>query len=230
MEKGTLYGVGVGPGDKELITVKAINILKKSDIIALPNAKSGNNKAYDIIKEHIEGKEIIYIDMPMIKDRVELEKSHRAGAEIIQKYLDMGKNVAFATLGDVSIYSTYMYIHRIITSYGYNTIIIPGVTSFSASAARLNMSLCDGDTPLIIIPANYKDNKELLSLNATKVLMKSGSKLEQVKKEIKELGLEKNTFMVENCGMENEKIYYDFSKVEDKTSYFSLIIIKEDNI
>ena len=207
MEKGTLYGVGVGPGDKELITVKAINILKKSDIIALPNAKSGNNKAYDIIKEHIKSKEIIYIDMPMIKDRVELEKSHRAGAEIIQKYLDMGKNVAFATLGDVSIYSTYMYIHRIITSYGYNTIII-----------------------LIIIPANYKDNKELLSLNATKVLMKSGSKLEQVKNEIEELGLIDNTFMVENCGMENEKIYYDFSKVVGKTSYFSLIIVKEDNM
>ena len=60
--------------------------------------------------------------------------------------------------------------------------------------------------------------------------MKSGSKLEQVKKEIKELGLEKNTFMVENCGMEQEKIYYDFSKVEGKTSYFSLIIVKEDNI
>lgn len=230
MEKGTLYGVGVGPGDKELITVKAINVLKMADIIAFANAKSGNNKAYDIVKEHIEGKEIIYIDMPMIKDKIELEKSHKAGAETIITYLDMGKNVAFATLGDVSIYSTYMYIHRIITSYGYNTIIIPGVTSFSASAARLNMSLCDGDTPLIIIPANYKDNKELLSLNATKVLMKSGSKLEQVKKEIEELGLIDNTFMVENCGMEQEKIYYDFSRVEGKTSYFSLIIVKEDNM
>lgn len=230
MEKGTLYGVGVGPGDKELITVKAINVLKKSDIIAFANAKSGNNKAYDIVKEHIEGKEIIFIDMPMIKDKIELEKSHKAGAETIITYLDMGKNVAFATLGDVSIYSTYMYIHRIITSYGYNTIIVPGVTSFSASAARLNMSLCDGDTPLIVIPANYKDNKELLSLKATKVLMKSGSKLEQVKNEIEELGLIDNTFMVENCGMEQEKIYYDFSRVEDKSSYFSLIIVKEDNM
>lgn len=230
MEKGTLYGVGVGPGDKELITVKAINVLKMADVIAFANAKSGNNKAYDIICEHIEGKEIIYIDMPMIKDKIELEKSHKAGAETIITYLDMGKNVAFATLGDVSIYSTYMYIHRIIKSLGYNTMIIPGVTSFSASAARLNMSLCDGDTPLIIIPANYKDNKELLSLKATKVLMKSGSKLEQVKNEIEELGLIDNTFMVENCGMEQEKIYYDFSRVEGKTSYFSLIIVKEDNM
>lgn len=229
MEKGSLYGVGVGPGDKELITVKAINVLKMADIIALPNAKSGNNKAYDIIKEHIKDKEIIYIDMPMVKDKQELEKSHKAGAEIIRKYLDMGKNVAFATLGDVSIYSTYMYIHRIITSYGYNTIIIPGVTSFSASAARLNISLCDGDTPLIIIPANYKDNKELLSLNAAKVLMKSGSKIGQVKEEIAELGLTANTYMVENCGMEQEKVYYNFSQVEEKTSYFSLIIVKEEN-
>ena len=229
MEKGSLYGVGVGPGDKELITVKAVNVLKMADIIALPNAKSGNNKAYDIIKEHIKDKEIIYIDMPMVKDKQELGKSHKTGAEIIRKYLDMGKNVAFATLGDVSIYSTYMYIHRIITSYGYNTIIIPGVTSFSASAARLNISLCDGDTPLVIIPANYKDNKELLSLNAAKVIMKSGSKIGQVKKEIEELGLTANTYMVENCGMEQEKVYYDFSQVKEKTSYFSLIIVKEEN-
>ena len=230
MEKGKLYGVGIGPGDKELITLKAVNILKNADVIALPDSLSGKNRAYEIVKEYIQGKETIYLPMPMTKDKEHLKASHESGAELIINYLEKGKNTAFATLGDPSVYSTYMYIHRIITSYGYNTIIIPGVTSFSASAARLNMSLCDGDTPLIIIPANYKDNKELLSLNATKVLMKSGSKLEQVKKEIKELGLEKNTFMVENCGMENEKIYYDFSKVEDKTSYFSLIIIKEDNI
>lgn len=230
MENGWLYGVGVGPGDKELITIKAVNILKSSDIIALPNAKSGSNKAYEIIKEHIEGKEIIYIDMPMVKDKAELEKSHNAGAETIIKYLKEGKNVAFATLGDVTIYSTYMYIHRIVKSKGYNTNIIPGITSFSASAARLNMSLCDGDIPLIVIPANYKDNKELLSLKAAKVLMKSGSKLEQVRNEIKELGLEKNTFMVENCGMADEKVYYDFSHVGEKASYFSLIIVKEDNM
>ena len=73
----------------------------------------------------------------------------------------MGKNTAFATLGDPSIYSTYMYIHRIIENEGYEVCMVPGVASFCASAARLNISLSNGSEPLIIIPASYKDNKEL---------------------------------------------------------------------
>ena len=119
-----------------------------------------------------------------------------------------------------------MYVHRIVESKGYTVEMVPGVTSFCASAARLNMSLCDGDEPLIIIPANYKDNKGLLQLYGNKVLMKSGKKIAKVKKEIDECGLTSKTYMVENCGMEEEKIYNDFSKISDESSYFSLIIVK----
>lgn len=226
MEKGKLYGVGIGPGDKELITLKAVNIIKNADVIALPDSLSGKNRAYEIIKEYISGKEIIYLPMPMTKDKEHLKVSHESGAELIIRYLDKGKNTAFATLGDPSVYSTYMYVHRIVESKGYTVEMVPGVTSFCASAARLNMSLCDGDEPLIIIPANYKDNKGLLQLYGNKVLMKSGKKIAKVKKEIDECGLTSKTYMVENCGMEEEKIYNDFSKISDESSYFSLIIVK----
>ncbi len=226
MEKGTLYGVGIGPGDKELITLKAVNTIKNADIIALPDSLSGKNRAFEIIKEYITGKEIIYITMPMTKDKEKLQESHTKGAELIINVLESGKNIAFATLGDPSVYSTYMYIHRIVESKGYNTVMVPGVTSFCASAARLNMSLCDGDEPLIIIPANYQDNKELLKLSGSKVLMKSGRKIAKVKEEIEECGLTDKTYMVENCGMEEEKIYKDFKQTLDESSYFSLIIVK----
>ena len=226
MEKGKLYGVGIGPGDKELITLKAVNTIKNADVIALPDSFSGKNRAYEIIKEYISGKEIIYLPMPMTKDKEHLKASHESGAELIISYLDKGKNTTFATLGDPSVYSTYMYVHRIVESKGYNVEMVPGVTSFCASAARLNMSLCDGDEPLIIIPANYKDNKGLLQLYGNKVLMKSGKKIAKVKKEIDECGLTSKTYMVENCGMEEEKIYNDFSKISDESSYFSLIIVK----
>lgn len=226
MEKGKLYGVGIGPGDKELITLKAVNILKNADVIALPDSLSGKNRAYEIVKEYIQGKETIYLPMPMTKDKEHLKASHESGAELIIRYLDKGKNTAFATLGDPSVYSTYMYVHRIVESKGYTVEMVPGVTSFCASAARLNMSLCDGDEPLIIIPANYKDNKGLLQLYGNKVLMKSGKKIAKVKKEIDECGLTSKTYMVENCGMEEEKIYNDFSKISDESSYFSLIIVK----
>ncbi|MDE7315738.1 MAG: precorrin-2 C(20)-methyltransferase [Mucispirillum sp.] len=226
MKKGKLFGVGIGPGDKELITIKAVNIIKNADVIALPDSFSSKNRAYEIVKEYITGKEIIYLPMPMTKDKEHLRQSHENGAELIINCLDKGKNVAFATLGDPSVYSTYMYVHRIVESKGYSVEIVPGVTSFCASAARLNISLCDGADPLIIIPANYKDNKELLQLSGNKVLMKSGRKMAKVKQEIAECGLTDKTYMVENCGMKEEKIYKDFSMAADESSYFSLIIVK----
>ncbi|MDE7033570.1 MAG: precorrin-2 C(20)-methyltransferase [Mucispirillum sp.] len=226
MEKGKLYGVGIGPGDKELITLKAVNTIKNADVIALPDSLSGKNRAYEIIKEYIDEKEIIYLPMPMTKDKEHLKASHESGAELIINYLDKGKNTAFATLGDPSVYSTYMYIHRIVESKGYDVEMIAGVTSFCASAARLNISLCDGAEPLIIIPANYEDNKKLLNLFGNKVLMKSGKKMAKVKQEIAECCLTDKTYMVENCGMEEEKIYKDFSMASDESSYFSLIIVK----
>ncbi len=228
MEKGKLYGVGIGPGDKELITIKAVNVLKSADIIALPDSASNKNRAYEIIKDYIKHKSVIYCPMPMVKDKQVLKEYHNKSADEIISYLDKGKTVAFATLGDPSIYSTYMYVHRIIQNRGYNVEMVPGVTSFCASAARLNMSICDGDTPLIIIPATYRDNKSLLQLKGSKVLMKSGKNMVKVKDEIASLGLTDNTFMVENCGMDEEKLYYDFNKVEDKSSYFSLIIVKDN--
>ena len=178
------------------------------------------------LKEYIYEKEIIFIPMPMVKDKEHLKASHESGAELIINYLDKGRNTAFATLGDPSVYSTYMYIHRIVESKGYDVEMIAGVTSFCASAARLNISLCDGAEPLIIIPANYEDNKKLLNLSGNKVLMKSGRKIAKVKQEIDECCLTDKTYMVENCGMEEEKIYKDFSKAADESSYFSLIIVK----
>lgn len=226
MEKGKLYGVGIGPGDKELITLKAVNTIKNADVIALPDSLSGKNRAYEIIKEYIDEKEILYLPMPMTKDKEHLKASHESGAELIINYLDKGKNTAFATLGDPSVYSTYVYIHRIVESKGYDVEMIAGVTSFCASAARLNISLCDGAEPLIIIPANYEDNKKLLNLFGNKVLMKSGKKMAKVKQEIAECCLTDKTYMVENCGMEEEKIYKDFSMASDESSYFSLIIVK----
>ena len=216
MKKGKLFGVGIGPGDKELITLKAVNTIKNADVIAIPDSLSGKNRAY----------EIIFIPMPMVKDKEHLKASHESGAELIINYLDKGRNTAFATLGDPSVYSTYMYIHRIVESKGYDVEMIAGVTSFCASAARLNISLCDGAEPLIIIPANYEDNKKLLNLSGNKVLMKSGRKIAKVKQEIDECCLTDKTYMVENCGMEEEKIYKDFSKAADESSYFSLIIVK----
>ena len=112
---GKLYGVGVGPGDPELITLKALRLTKEADILAFPGEKPIESVAYRIMKgayPEIDSKQMISLPMPMIKDREELKRVHDEGAKIIAKWLEKGKNVVFLTLGDPTVYSTYIYVHK----------------------------------------------------------------------------------------------------------------------
>lgn len=130
---GVLYGVGVGPGDSELLTLKAVRLIKESDIIAIPSDNKEKCVAYNIVIEvipELEDKEILYISMPMTKDEEYLRQSHEKGAEQIIEKLNEGKDVAFLTLGDPSIYSTYIYVHKIVLSKNYKAQIVSGVPSF----------------------------------------------------------------------------------------------------
>ena len=115
MKQGVLYGVGVGPGDPELMTVKAVRIIREADIIAVPDGQTAQNIAAD----YLEGKEILPCSMPMLRDKALLAQKHDEAAERICALLEQGKTVAFLTLGDPSVYSTYMYVHRRVLARGY---------------------------------------------------------------------------------------------------------------
>jgi precorrin-2/cobalt-factor-2 C20-methyltransferase len=223
---GKFYGVGVGPGDPMLITYKAVETIKNSDIIAVPNSGAGENIALKIAKEHIKGKKIIECDMPMTREEKKLEEYHNKATDLISKLLDNGKIVSFLTLGDPSIYSSVMYVHKRLTKKGYDTALIPGVTSFCAAAASLNTSLCEKDELLHIIPASYKDTDKALSLYGNKVLMKSGKSIMDIKEKLNSIN--KNAMMVECASMENEKVYYNINDIDENASYFSLIVVKEN--
>ncbi len=223
---GTLYGVGVGPGDKKLLTLQAVETLQNADVIFVPNM-GGENTALKIASEYIESKEKIYCELPMTRDKSLLKKSHEECADIICNRLIEGKNGAFITLGDPTVYSTYMYIHEIVLKRGFSAKIINGITSFCAAAAKLNISLCDGEEALHIIPASYKNTKELLKLRGNKVLMKSGKSIGEVVKNLDELNMLDNAKMVECCYMENEKLYTNLREINTDNSYFSVIIVKE---
>ena len=110
---------------------------------------------------------------------------------------------------------------------GYETEIIPGITSFCAAAARLNMSLCERDETLTILPSSYKNVREGLHTQGTKVLMKANRAIIEVRDILREEGMIDQAVMVECCGMENEKIYKDLNELDDRTSYFSIIIVKD---
>ena len=229
---GKLYGVGIGPGDPELLTLKAIRIIKESDVIAVPGDNVKDTVAYKIVKgayDRLDEKALIPVSMPMIKDPVVLKENHRKGADQIEKYLSEGKNVAFLTLGDPTIYSTYMYVHKIISQRGYETEIINGIPSFCAVAAKLNTDLTETSDELHVIPGTYNSDKmsDVLALHGTKVLMKSGKKLKQVRDGIIEN--DSDAVMIENCGMPDEKIYKNVQEIPEQAGYYTLIIVKDKN-
>lgn len=222
--KGKFYAVGVGPGDPELITVKAINTMKNSDVIAVPKSGATENIALKIAGEYIEGKSLLECDMPMIKDKEELDRYHDRSAEKIGALLEEGKTVSFLTLGDPAIYSTVMYVHRKLTDKGFDTAIIPGIPSFCGAAASLNTSLCERDEMLHIIPATYRGH-QADQLEGTRILMKSGKRIMALRDDL----IAQKAMMVECATMENEKVYKDLSGLKEQSSYFSLIVIPSED-
>lgn len=223
---GIFYSVGVGPGDPELITYKATKTIKNSDIIVVPDSGAGKNVALEIAKNWTVGKQIVSLSMPMMRNQCELEQYHTQAAQTIAQLLEEGKQVSFLTLGDPSIYSTAMYLHRKLSSMGYQTKIIPGVPSFCAAAAALNQPLCEGGEPLHILPASYHDINPALDYEGTKVLMKSGKSIEKVKEALEQKGI--SAVAVERCGMPGEKIHLSLDSLDHTSSYFSIVIAKEE--
>ena len=227
---GTLYGVGVGPGDPELLTIKALRLIKENQIIAVPGNDIQKSVAYQIVKgayEELDEKTLIPVAMPMTKDPKVLEENHKKAADDVEKYLKKGENVVFLTLGDPTVYSTYLYVHKRILERGYEASIISGITSFTAVAARLNLGLVEMAEPLHVIPATYQaeDMDQILELPGTKVLMKSGKKMKQIKESILRSG--QQAVMIENCGMPGEKIYRCAREIPEAAGYYSLILVKE---
>ncbi len=221
--KGTLYGLGVGPGDPELMTLKAIRILSEQEYIAVPSNTPSESVAYRIALTaypDLEKKNLLALPMPMSHNKETLKKSHKAAAEKIEQILDSGYSVVFLTLGDPSIYSTFGYVQKIVTSHGYPTEYISGIPSFCAVAAKMNLPLSLWNEEIHIIPGIHTINA--LPQTGTCIIMKSGKNLPLVKKMLKTTG--RDAFMVENCGMENEQIYEHLDNFPDSSGYFSLII------
>ena len=133
--QGMIYGIGVGPGDPELMTLKAVRLLREVDVIAIPGKEKETCTAYQIALgavPEIDEKEIIPVVFPMTKNESVLKESHEAAVKSLSALMDQGKTVAFLTLGDVTVYSTYGYVHQKLLNLGYESVLINGVPSFCA--------------------------------------------------------------------------------------------------
>lgn len=227
---GILYGVSVGPGDPELMTLKAVRIIKNCEVIAVPRTKKENALALEIARQScdISDKEILYLDFLMSKDRDLLNRQHQKIAAQLYPYLKKGKSIAFLNIGDVSVYSTFSYIAELVENKGFDVEICAGVTSFCAVAAKVKSPLVQGKNPLIILPSNCADFDYLLDCDGTKVIMKSGSSTAAIKNKLAERNLN-NTYAVCNCGHSDETIHPNLDSIPDECGYFTTIVSIKDN-
>ena len=219
--------MGVGPGDPELMTLKAVRLIREADVIAVPGKEPREAVAYKIAAgavPEIAHKELAPVYMPMIKDRALIDVEHRKAAKLVEGYLDQGKDVVYITLGDPTIYCTFTYIQHILEADGYPVELVSGISSFCAAAARLSLPLVEWDEQLHVVPAVHKLEKAL-DEPGTYVLMKSASQMKTVKEQLRRTG--RRVWMVENCSMENERVYRSLDEIPDDAGYFSLIIAKD---
>ncbi|MFZ5969790.1 MAG: precorrin-2 C(20)-methyltransferase [Bacillota bacterium] len=229
--KGKFYGIGIGPGDPGLVTVKAVEILNKVDIVIAPETKHGKGStAFQIVQGHIQDHSKVRLQIfPMTYDRDALEKSWIQNRMEIVDFLHSGKSVGFITLGDPMIYSTYIYLLRDIQNQGFETETIPGIPSFCAAASKLGIPLTEGDENLCIIPAAYDSDNidQLLASGDNFVLMKPSKDFPHVVDTLERHDLAENAVLISKCGHEDEKIEYDVKKQRDeKIDYLSMLIVK----
>lgn len=228
MNRGKFYGIGVGPGDPELLTMKAVRLMGACDTIAVPQSGGSEQVALKIAQEYIKDKPILHCELPMTRDKAQRDASHDRAADAICTVLDQGRDVAFLTLGDPTIYATSWYIFKRIVERGYETEIVPGVPSFCAAAAALGRALCQDDEMLHIIPASHGAVDEGLDLPGSKVLMKAGKSILKVRDRLAARGELAHAALVERCGMEGERLVTDLAALDDSLSYFSMILVRED--
>lgn len=223
---GKLYGVGVGPGDPELLTLKAVKIIKQCRFIAVPQSKSGRQVALETCREYLTDKEVLHLAAPMTYDDEKLNQAYSENAQRLAEVLNKGEDAAFLTIGDPSVYSTYTYVERIVKQMGFATKVIPGVPSFCAAAAEAGVPLCERDELLHIIPASYDEENHKSNLQGNVVYMKSGKKLQKLIENLKEQNQLAESFLVENAGMKNQRVVMDLHNLPEDISYLSLVIKK----
>ena len=225
--KGIFTGVGTGPGDPDLMTLKAVKTIEEADVLMLPAKDKESCRAFKTVLgacPHVEDKECIFEPFPMRMDEEELAAFHNRVADRVMGLLSEGKNVAFPVIGDPSVYSTYDYIARIVKENGYETRRVSGIPSFIASADRLDMSLGDNGRPIHIIPGSA-DIHKALKLEGTVVFMKTGKNLSRLKKALLKYEEEGGRVAgVYACSLPEEEAVCNAADIPDDWGYLNVVI------
>lgn len=235
MARGIFYGLGVGPGDPDLLTVKAARILDSCDKVITPVKKMGARSiAYTIVKDHIKDLDkVIEMNFPMIslsQERETLQRQWQVNADAIELLLNAGQNVCFITLGDPMVFSTYSYVMAFLLKRGIEVKTISGIPSFCNLAAQLNIPLTQGEESLGIVAMTQETDEieKILDVHKNIVVMKVSANNKWMAEELLKRGLEKSFVLVSNIGMENQTITRDIEVLKDKIPYLSTLLIKKE--
>ncbi len=228
--RGKLYCVGVGPGDPELMTLKAKRLIGESGVIAFPcrSDDPGDSRAFCIAEGAVaglRGKKLLPLSFPMVREEAVRRKAHEAAAELIVRELDAGENVVFLTVGDPMVYCTWHYVGNILKEQGIGTEYVSGVPSFCAAAARLGTDIAEGDEAFAVIPAL----RGVSGLSGTEdrnlILMKPVQEPAGLREYLREQGWE--VYAVEDCGLDTERVWRGLAELPDSTGYFTVMICKK---
>lgn len=230
----TVYAVGVGPGDPELLTRKAERILRSADVILAPVSNPADaSVALETIREFIDDRrqEIVVHQFPMTSDRSRLVPAWQEAAALIAAHAEAGRSVAFITIGDPLFYSTFIYLLRILREQWPQLPIeiVPGISSINAAAAQAALPLVEGDEKMVVVPATAGIEQiiEALAHHETVVLLKVKPLFAEILDLLRATGRKHSTVFIERVGSPRQKVLSDFSQIAAHTpDYLSLMIIK----
>jgi len=232
---GTLYGVGVGPGAPDLLTLRALRVLESADVLALPRSSDyGTSVAWSIVSSLLQSRsaqERLKLTFPMSKEAEVVRPRVQAAVDAIGERLLAGRSVAFLTEGDPSVFSTFGYVRAEALRRWPELVVevVPGVTSITSVAMVGGVPLADGHERVAIIPATYGvgDLVELLQRFDTVVLMKLGAELPQILEALEHTGLTDQAFFVSKATMPEQRLERDVRKVrEEHGGCFAMMIVK----
>lgn len=225
---GTLIGLGVGPGDPELMTLKAVRILQQAKVLAVPVKEPESSTAFQIAKKavpEISEKTIMGLDFPMTRGQNVVDQAMLGNEEKLSNVLDQGKDVVFLTLGDPTIYSTFFRIAPTMQQKGYPVKTVSGISSFCAVAAAADVPLVTGSEILTV----YPEVPDTLTIGeGTTVFMKPGKKIRQLKEQLLRMEKEQDVTVAgaENCGMEDQRVFFRADDISETAGYFTTIIVR----
>jgi len=233
---GKLWGIGVGPGDRDWLTRQGQQILQTVPIVAFPQNRDGQpGMAYQIIREFLQPEQhLLPLHLPFVTDRATLTTAWNQAINQLLPYLENGQNIAFLAEGDISFYSTFTYIAETLHQRRSEITIdaIPGICSPLAAAAALGMPLAIWDEKIAILPTCHQLDEldRALDWAEVVVLMKMGSVFAKVRDRLRTRGLETQAGLVEWVGSDRQRVYADISQLPTtyRPPYFSLLIVRQN--